>query len=126
MTLRTPLAQVRGLGSAKEGVHHWWLQRLSGAALVPLTLWFIFSIAGMSGADHAAFAAWAADPFNAVLLILLVAATFQHVHLGLQVVIEDYIHGGAAKLILLVGSKFGCFILATAGIFAILKVAFGG
>lgn len=126
MSLRTPLAQVRGLGSAKEGVHHWWLQRLSGAALVPLTLWFIFSIAGMAGADHAAFSAWAAVPFNAVLLILLVAATFQHVHLGLQVVIEDYVHGGVAKLILLVGSKFGCFILATAGIFAILKVAFGG
>ena len=126
MSLRTPLAQVRGLGSAKEGVHHWWLQRLSGAALVPLTLWFVFSIAGMAGADHAAVSAWAASPVNAVFLILLVAATFQHVHLGLQVVIEDYIHHGTAKLILLVSSKFGSFILAIAGIFAILKTAFGG
>lgn len=126
MSLRTPLAQVRGLGSAKEGVHHWWVQRLSGAALIPLTLWFVFSIAGMAGADHAAFAAWAAEPLNSVLLIVLVAATFHHTHLGLQVVIEDYIHHGFWKLLFLVGSKFGSGLLAVAGIFAILKVAFGG
>ena len=126
MSLRTPLAQARGLGSAKDGVHHWWVQRLTGVALIPLTLWFVFSIAGMAGADHTAFADWAASPLNAVLLAALVATTLHHTHLGLQVVIEDYIHHGTWKLFLLVASKFGSALLAIAGIFSILKIAFGG
>lgn len=126
MSLKTPLAKVRGLGSAKEGVHHWWAQRLTGAALVPLTLWFVFSIVTMSGDGHMAFTAWAASPVNTVLLVLLVATTFHHTHLGLQVVIEDYVHHGFWKLVLLVGIKWLSIILAVAAIIAVLKVAFGG
>lgn len=126
MSLKTPLAKARGLGSAKEGVHHWWVQRLSGAALVPLTLWFVFSIVTMTGSDYAAVTAWAAAPVNTVLLVLLVATTFHHTHLGLQVVIEDYVHNGFWKLVLLIGIKWLSVILSVAAIIAVLKVAFGG
>ncbi|WP_259780888.1 succinate dehydrogenase, hydrophobic membrane anchor protein [Aestuariispira ectoiniformans] len=126
MSLKTPLAKARGLGSAKEGVHHWWVQRISGAALVPLTLWFVFAVATMTGSDHAAVAAWAATPVNTVLLVLLVATTFHHAHLGLQVVIEDYVHNGFWKLVLLVGIKWLSALIGVAAIIAVLKVAFGG
>ena len=125
MSLKTPLARVRGLGSAKEGSHHWWAQRMTALALVPLTLWFAFAVAVMAGQDHAAMTAWVADPFNAVMLLLLVVMTFHHTQLGLQVVIEDYLHHEVVKIAALVAVKFGCFVLGTVGCFAILKVAFG-
>lgn len=126
MALKTPLAKARGLGAAKEGVHHWWMQRLTGAALVPLTLWFVFNVVTMTGSGYAAVAAWAAAPVNTVLLILLIAATFHHAQLGLQVIVEDYIHNGFWKLAILLGVKALSVILAVAGIVAVLKVAFGG
>src|SRR5947207_6872503 len=96
--MRSPLGRAIGLGSAKEGVEHWWRQRVTALALVPLTLWFVIAVIGLVGADHAVFVAWVRNPMAAVLLILLLVATFYHAALGLQVVIEDYIHGEAMRL----------------------------
>ena len=89
MSLRTPLSEVRGLGSAKEGTHHWWHQRLTALALIPLGIWFVISLIVFTGASHAEVAAWMGHPVNAGLLLLLIATTFYHLKLGLQVVIED-------------------------------------
>ncbi|MEM9684315.1 MAG: succinate dehydrogenase, hydrophobic membrane anchor protein [Pseudomonadota bacterium] len=124
MAMRTPLSRVRGLGSAKDGTHHWWMQRLSAVALVPLTVWFVISMISFAGADHAAVSAWLAQPLSAVLMLLLVVATFYHLQLGVQVVIEDYIHGEAAKIACLVALKLLSIALGVAGVFAVLKVAF--
>ena len=86
MSLQNPIGRVRGLGSAKSGSEHWWAQRLTAVALVPLTLWFIYSALALAGADYAAAKAWLATPWNAVLMVLLVIATCHHMQLGLQVV----------------------------------------
>lgn len=126
MSLRTPLGRVRGLGSAKQGTHHWWAQRITAVALVPLTLWFIFSMAALAGADAAAAAQFVAQPVNAILLLLLIAATFHHLQLGLQVVIEDYITGEFAKIASLVVVKLLAVAFGVAAAFSVLKTAFGG
>ena len=125
-SMRTPLARVRGLGSANEGVHHWWAQRLTALALVPLTLWFVVSVAGLAGMDHAGAVAWIGSPPVTVLLVLLIAATFWHAQLGVQVVIEDYVHSEAVKLVALIAVKFAAVLLAIASIFAVLRLAVGG
>ena len=124
MSYRTPLGRVRGLGSAKGGTHHWWMQRLTAIALVPLTVWFILSLITLSGADHATAAEWLASPLPAVLMILLIVATFHHLQLGLQVIIEDYVHGEGMKLACIIGIKLASFALAVAAGFAVLKIAF--
>lgn len=124
MTMRTPISRVRGLGSAKEGAHHWWMQRLTAIALIPLGVWFVISMIFLGSADHATVSAWLATPLTAVLMLLLIVATFYHLQLGLQVVIEDYIHGEAAKMICLIGVKLGSVALGVAAAFAVLKVAF--
>jgi succinate dehydrogenase / fumarate reductase membrane anchor subunit len=125
MSLRSPLGRARGLGSAKEGVAHWWAQRVTAVALVPLALWFVASLASHAGADHAAAVAWVGQPFVAVVLVLLIAATFHHAQLGMQVVIEDYVHTEWARLALVLLVKFAAVALAIACVFAVLKVAFG-
>jgi len=122
-SLRSPLGRVRGLGSAKEGVAHWWAQRMTGLVLVPLSLWFAFAVAGLAGAEQAAVRAWIAAPVNSVLLVVLVGATFHHAQLGMQVVIEDYIHGEACKLATLLAVKGLSLLLGLAGILAILRIA---
>lgn len=124
MSMQTPLARVRGLGSAKNGTHHWWMQRITAVALVPLTLWFVYSILSLLGDGHAAAEAWMASPVNAVLMVLLIIATFHHLQLGLQVVIEDYLHGEGVKIVGIVIVKLASFALAVTGAFAVLKVAF--
>ncbi len=124
MSMQTPLGRVRGLGSAKNGTHHWWMQRVTAVALVPLTLWFIYSILTLLGGGYVEAARWLASPVNAVLMVLLIIATFHHLQLGLQVVIEDYIHGEGAKIATIVILKLASFALAVAGAFAVLKVAF--
>lgn len=125
MSLRSPLGTARGLGSAKSGTHHWWMQRLSAIALVPLSLWFVASLAGhVAAADHAAVVAWIGTPWVSIILVLFLASLFYHSQLGVQVVIEDYVHGEASKLVSLVLMKFAHLLLATAGIFAVLKIAF--
>ena len=126
MSLRTPVARARGLGSAKEGLHHWWVQRISAVALIPLTIWFVASIVGLVGADHAAVSAWLANPVVAVLMALLVSAAIYHAQLGMQVVYEDYIHTHWLKIAADVGTKLISVALAAAMIFAILKIALGG
>jgi succinate dehydrogenase / fumarate reductase membrane anchor subunit len=125
MSLRSPLSQARGLGSAKEGVGHWWLQRLTALALIPLTLWFVFSVARYNLADYAMMIAWVRAPLVAVVLLLYFAIGFYHAALGLQVIIEDYVGNEAARLSLVILSKFALFALGAASIYAVLKIAFG-
>ncbi|HZS84234.1 MAG TPA: succinate dehydrogenase, hydrophobic membrane anchor protein [Stellaceae bacterium] len=124
-SLRSPLGKAIGLGSAKEGVVHWWRQRLSAVALVPLALWFVASLIAHLGGDRAGLVAWLHAPVPAILMILLVGTVFYHTVLGVQVVIEDYVHHEAAKLTALIVLRLACFLLAVAGIFAVLRLAFG-
>ena len=121
-SLKTDLKRVRGLGSAKAGVGHWWAQRLTALALIPLTLWFVASIVGLAGASHAAVVDWIASPVPALLLVLLIVATFHHAQLGLQVVIEDYVHHDGTKLTLLLLVKAAAVVLALASLFAVLRI----
>jgi len=123
--LRSPLGRVRGLGSAKDGVHHWWGLRLSAIALVPLTVWFVVSLLGLTGADYAAVKAWAGSPLVATLLVLLVAATFYHAAQGLQTVIEDYVHHEALKLTTLLAVKGAAWLLALLDILSVLVLLLG-
>lgn len=125
MNLRSPLARARGLGAAHSGTHHWWVQRLTSIALVPLVLWLAFSFVSLATADHATATAWLRAPVNAVLMLALIGILFQHMQLGLQVVIEDYVHGHGSKLVALVAVKYGTALLAIAAIFAVFKIAFG-
>ncbi len=125
-SLRSPLGRVVGLGSAKGGVHHWWVQRLTAIALVPLTLWFTVSILSLPSLDHATLVAWMAQSWTALLLILLVLVAAYHSQLGLRVVVEDYIHDSGMKTLILVTLTFLHGLIAAAGVFAVLKVSFGG
>lgn len=124
--MRSPLGRVLGLGSAKEGVEHWWRQRLTAIALVPLVLWFVISVIALAGADRAALVAWMHAPMPAMLMILLIVATFYHAALGLQVVIEDYVHGAAARLASLIVMWLLCVVFVVRGILAVLTLAFAG
>ena len=126
MNLRTPLGRVRGHGSAKEGTHHWWLQRMSAIALVPLSIAFVVLLIKVTGAEHADAVATLGHPFGAGVTILFIFAALYHFRLGLQVVIEDYVHGSAAKITLLLANTFGCVALGLACVMAVLKLAFGG
>lgn len=126
MSLRTPLGRVRGLGSAKDGVAHWWAQRITAVALLPLLLWFAAALAASAGMDHAAAKEWLSNPVSAILMILLIAAGFHHAQLGLQVVIEDYVHTEWLKITSIMAVKLATVALAVAGVFSVLKIAFGG
>ena len=121
--MRSPLGRALGLGSAKDGVEQWWLERVTAIALVPLTLWFVVSIVVHMNSDYAAAIAWLQTPLAATLMVLLLTALFWHTALGLQVVTEDYIHSGL-KLPLVIAMRFGCFVLAVAGILAVLRICF--
>jgi len=125
MSLRTALARARGHGSAKQGVGHWWMQRLTAVALVPLLLWLVASLIAHVGADHETVVAWMRSPVVAVGLLLLVGALFHHGQLGVQVVIEDYVHHEGLKIVSLVAVKFAALTLAVAAAFAVLSVALG-
>ncbi len=124
--LRNPLARVLGQGSAKEGVHHWWVQRLTSVALVPLTVWFVVSLLSLPSLDHATVVAWMGQLWTAVFLILLVLTAAWHSQLGVRVVVEDYVHGSGAKALTLALVTFFHVVVAVAGVLAILKVALGG
>ena len=123
--MRSPLARAIGLGSAREGVGPWWAERVSAVALIPLTLWFAASIIAHTGSDYATLVAWLRAPLVATLMILLLIALFHHTALGLQVVIEDYIHSGV-KFAAVIAVRLGCFALAIAGFVATLHIAFSG
>ncbi len=125
-TMRSYLGRARGLGAANGGFHHWWMQRLTSLALLPLTLWFVWSLAHLAGAPYAAVRAWASGPINATLLLALIAATFEHMHLGVQVVAEDYIHTTWIQRSVVIGVKAASALLALAATIAVLKLAIAG
>jgi len=120
--MRSQLGRVRGLGAAKSGVGHWWMQRLTALALVPLSLWFIFNVLHLIGAPHEAVIDWISGPWTIVLMIALVVATFQHAQLGLQVVMEDYIHNDAVRLAALLAVKAAAILLGMACVVSVLKM----
>jgi succinate dehydrogenase / fumarate reductase membrane anchor subunit len=124
--LRTPLARARGLGSARQGVHHWWAQRLTALALIPLVVWFAVSLVMMSGAEYELVRAWIGSPVVMVLLILTVVVGLHHGQLGMQVVIEDYVHSDGGKLALIVLVRFVAVLFGLAAVVAILSIGFGG
>ncbi|MCI4660593.1 MAG: succinate dehydrogenase, hydrophobic membrane anchor protein [Neomegalonema sp.] len=124
--LRTPANRVLGLGSAKDGVGHWWAQRLSSVALIPLTFLFVIPLAGVIGEGFDAVRALYQQPYHAIIAILFLAVTFWHHQQGLQVVIEDYVHGKGSRTIMLVLNSLVTVALAVIGIFSVAKIAFGG
>ena len=120
--MQAPLARARGLGSARSGSRHWWMQRVSALALAPLTVWFVISFTALVATDHRAFSQWIGSPFNAVLMIVLVIVLFYHMALGLQVIAEDYLHTDRVKLFAVVSIQLGCLVLAIAGVVSILRM----
>ncbi|MEE8351904.1 MAG: succinate dehydrogenase, hydrophobic membrane anchor protein [Rhodospirillales bacterium] len=126
MEMRSPLGRVRGLGTTKEGgTGHWWAERMTAIALVPLTIWFVISAISMVGADHATFKDWVGAHGNPVLLILLAIAVYHHGQLALQVIIEDYIHHEVVHFTALIGVKMVAFFLAVYTIFAVVRLTLG-
>lgn len=124
--IKTPLARARGLGSARDGVEHWFQQRVTAIANIPLVIWFVYSVVDLAGADYATFTNWLQQPLNAILMILFIISTFYHAKLGTQVVVEDYIHDEGFKIVKLIGMKLFFFGIGVACIFSILKIAFAG
>jgi succinate dehydrogenase / fumarate reductase membrane anchor subunit len=120
--MQTPLARARGLGSARAGSHHWWLQRVSALALAPLTIWFVISFTALINADHRTYSQWIGSPLNAVFMIGLVIVLFYHMALGLQVIAEDYLHSDRVKLLTVVAIQFGCFVLAIVGVVSVVRM----
>jgi succinate dehydrogenase / fumarate reductase membrane anchor subunit len=124
--MRSQLGRVRGLGAARSGTEHWWAERLTSIALVPLTLWFVVAALHLSGLPRASVAHWAGNPINTALLVALVLVTFRHLHLGLQVVIEDYVHDERSKLVSLLLLRGVVGLVALIGVLATLKLALAG
>ena len=122
---RTPLARARGLGSAKEGVHHWWAQRLTAIALIPLVVWFAISLVMLSGADYPVVRAWLGAPLVMVLMILTIGIGLHHAQLRLQVVWEDYT-AGAVRVVMIVLTRFLAVLFGLGAIVAILRIGLGG
>jgi succinate dehydrogenase / fumarate reductase membrane anchor subunit len=125
MNLRNPLAQVRGLGSAKQGSHHWIAQRLTAILLAPLSIWFLVAVLGVAAGGYAEARSFVAQPLNACLIAAFVLALFYHAQLGLQVVVEDYVHIPWLELTLQIGIKFACFLAAIASLLAIVRISLG-
>lgn len=124
MSFRTPLARVRGLGSAKSGTEHWWHERVSAVASIPTTLFLIWLGTAVAGHDHAAIVALLSQPLVAIGLALSLIAMLWHMRLGMQVIIEDYVHSGA-KFWLMIGNNFLVALLAVAGLMAIVRLTAG-
>jgi succinate dehydrogenase / fumarate reductase membrane anchor subunit len=123
--MRSPLGRAVGVGSAKEGVQHWWMQRVTAVALVPLTLWFVVALIAHIGARRAVVVAWLGSPFAAIAMVLLLIAVFYHMALGIEVVIEDYVHSERMKIPALILNRLAAIVLGAAGIFAVLRIALG-
>ena len=122
--MRSELGRVRGLGAAKTGVQHWWGQRVTAIALLPLSLYFVASVLILAGAPRAGMVAYMAEPWNAVLFLCLIGALFYHLTLGMQVVIEDYVNNEGWRLAAITAVKGGCVFLALACAVSVLKLAF--
>lgn len=119
----TPLYRAIGLGSAKSGAEHWWLQRVSAAALIPLLVWFVTALLIHIGSGRGSAANWLSQPWVALPMILLLVAVFQHTRFGLQVIIEDYVHADRLKFVLVVATHAACYGLMAVGIFSMLIIA---
>ncbi len=124
--MRTPLGKVLGLGAAREGTGHWWSQRVTAVALIPLSFWLVYSLISLAGMEHAAVMGWLQNPLNAVLFVLFLGALFYHSFLGIQVVVEDYVHVTWLKVSLLVFTQFLYFVLAGIGMLVVLRAALVG
>lgn len=124
MNYRTPLGRARGLGSAGQGSHEWWLQRVTAVALVPLTLWFAVSAALLPGLDYGIVLAWVRAPWNSILLLSFIIIVAYHTTLGLQVIIEDYIHTDWLKLASIMGMKLVFYFLGLAALYATFRIIF--
>ena len=123
-SLRSSLGRVRGMGSAKSGTHHWWMQRVTSVALLPMTLWFVVSMISLTGASYLETLLWIAQPLNAVLLLVLVGLTFHHMASGLQVVVEDYVRAEFQRMAMILMIKATCLLMALACAFSVLRIAF--
>lgn len=123
--MRTPLSRVRGLGSAKKGTHHFWMQRVTALSNIPLTLFLVGALVVHAGADYATMTAFLSNPLVGVVMLLLIGSATYHMKLGLQVVIEDYIHGEASKLLALIANQFFALTVAVACTLAVLKLVIG-
>lgn len=126
MKFRTPISKARGLGSAKEGSHHWWTQRVTAIALIPLTLWFGIAIVMIPGAEYKQIVGWISSPWNTVMLISTIIAVFYHAILGIQVVIEDYVHVEWMKLSAILATKLILIFYALAALYATLRIIMVG
>lgn len=124
-SMRTPLGRVRGLGSAKEGVQHWWIQRVTAVALVPLVLLMMGAAIRLAGSDHAAVAAAFHNPLFAIIALLTVVAAFWHLKLGAQVIVEDYVHHEGAKVATLLAITFAIYLVGGIAAISVLKLFFG-
>ena len=125
MDYRTPIARARGLGSAKDGTHHWWMQRITAIALVPLTVWIVASLVAIATADHAQTVQWIRSPVVSIALLLTIVALFHHAQLGLQVVIEDYVHAEWKKISALITIRLLAIGVAAAAALSVLKISLG-
>lgn len=124
-SLRTPLSQARGTGSAKEGTGHFWHQRLTALALIPLVIWFCFSLASLPQMDYYGIRDWLSAPINSILMISAMIGVFYHAALGLQMVIEDYIGNRGVRVASVILVKLLCVLFAVTGIFSVLRIALG-
>ena len=122
---RSPLSVAKGHGSAKSGTHHYWMQRVTAVALIPLVIWFCFSLAMMPEATYETVVDWMKSPFNSVMLILCMVASFYHLSLGLQVILEDYVSNKHINMVSMLVMKLACFFFASLGIFSVIKIAVG-
>jgi len=125
MSMRSPLGRVLGLGAAGSGVHHWWVQRVTAVALVPLSIWLVVSLLSLPSLDFVTIVSWMGGTWTASLLVLLVLTASWHSQLGIQVVLEDYVHDHGLKAVGLMLSAFSHVVIAVAGSFAVLRIAIG-
>ncbi len=123
-TIRSPLAQARGLGSAKDGTHHWWMQRVTAIALIPLSIYWLAHLDDLAEKDYAMFISWLGDPFVSIAALLFIAASFYHAMLGVQVIIEDYVHEEGSKIGCLLLNKLCFFFMGFACFFAVVYINF--
>jgi succinate dehydrogenase / fumarate reductase membrane anchor subunit len=122
MNFRTPISKARGLGSAKQGFHHWWIQRVTAIALIPLTFWFGVAIVRVPGADYRTIVDWISSPWNTVLLISTIIAVFYHAILGIQVIVEDYVHAEWMKIAAILATKLFLIFYALAALYATFRI----
>jgi len=123
---RSELGRIRGLGSAKEGVQHWWAQRITALLMVPLMVWFLIGLVAHVGDGHRAAVRWLSSPITFGAFLLLLGAGFWHLALGLQVVIEDYVQREGCKIAAILVAKLACLVLALAGMLSLFYIVFGG